>query len=200
MTKLQFLLALHHRLAALPAAEVEERLAFYSEMIEDRIEDGLTEEAAVAAIGTVEEVARRIAEDIPLTKFTQATVRPRRQRKWWETALLIVGSPLWFALLLAAAAVVMAVFLSLWAVIVSLWAAFGLLAGCAAGGIIGGVYITLGGHLSHGLCSIGTGLICGGLAILWFFVCRAATKGLVWLIKRSVSPIKRSFIRKEATV
>lgn len=199
MTKLQFLLALHQRLASLPAAEVEERLAFYSEMIEDRMEDGLSEEEAVAAIGTVEEVARRIAEDIPFTKFTQATVRSRR-RKGWEIALLIVGSPLWFSLLLAAAAVVLSVFLSLWAVVISLWAAFGALAGCAAGGLGGGVCIILSGHLSHGLCCIGTGLICGGLAILWFFVCRAATKGVVWLIKRSVSPIKRSFIRKEAAV
>ena len=193
MTKLQFLLALHHRLAALPAAEVEERLAFYSEMIEDRMEDGLSEEEAVAAIGTVEEVARRIAEDIPLTKFTQATVRPERRRKGWEIALLIVGSPLWFSLLLAAAAVVLSVFFSL-------WAAFGVLAGCAAGGIIGGTVLVVGGYLPDGFAAVGTGLICGGLAILWFFVCRAATKGLVWLTKRSVSPIKRSFIRKEAAV
>lgn len=199
MTKLQFLLALHQRLAALPAAEVEERLAFYSEMIEDCMEDGLSEEEAVAAIGTVEEVARRIAEDIPFTKFTQATVRSRR-RKGWEIALLIVGSPLWFSLLLAAAAVVLSVFFSLWAVVISLWAAFGVLAGCAAGGLGGGICILLSGHLSHGLCCIGMGLICGGLAILWFLVCRAATKGVVWLIKRSVSPIKRSFIRKEAAV
>ena len=200
MTKLQFLSALRHRLSALPTAEVEERLAFYSEMIEDRIEDGLSEEEAVAAIGTVEEVAQRIAEDIPFIKFTQATLRPPRRRKGWEIALLIIGSPLWFSLLLAAAAVVMSLFISLWAVVISLWAAFGVLAGCAAGCIGGGVCIILSGHLSHGLCCIGTGLICGGLAILWFFVCRAATKGLVWLIKRSVSPIKRSFIRKEAVV
>ena len=200
MTKLQFLSALRHRLAALPSAEVEERLAFYREMIEDRIEDGLSEEEAVAAVGTVEEIAQRIAEDIPLTKFTQTTLRPPRQRKGWEIALLIIGSPLWFSLLLAAAAVVLSVFLSLWAVVISLWAVFGALAGGAAGGIGGGVCIILGGHLSTGLCCIGMGLICGGLAILWFFVCRAATKGLVWLIKRSVSPIKRSFIRKEAAI
>ena len=53
MTKLQFLLALHDKLTGLPRDEVEERLNFYSEMIEDRMEDGLSEEEAVAAIGSV---------------------------------------------------------------------------------------------------------------------------------------------------
>lgn len=198
MTKLQFLLALHHRLAALPHHEVEERLAFYSEMIEDRMEDGLTEEQAVASVGTVEEIARQIAEDIPLTKLTQATVRPERRRKGGEIALLIAGAPLWLPLLIAAAAVALSLYLSLWAVIVSLWACFGALIGCAAGGIGGSFPILLSGQLSSGLALIGMGLVCGGLAILWFFGCRAATKGAAWLTKRGVTAVKQSFIRKEA--
>lgn len=39
MTKLQFLMALHEKLSGLPREE--ERLSFYSEMIEDRMEEGL---------------------------------------------------------------------------------------------------------------------------------------------------------------
>ena len=68
MTKLQFLLALHDKLASLPQKEVEERLNFYSEMIEDRMEDGLSEEQAVAAVGATDEIAAQIAAEIPLTK------------------------------------------------------------------------------------------------------------------------------------
>jgi uncharacterized membrane protein len=41
MTKLQFLMALHEKMSGLPREEVEERLEFYSEMIEDRMEEGL---------------------------------------------------------------------------------------------------------------------------------------------------------------
>ena len=37
MTKLKFLLSLHERLRDFPQDEVEERLGFYSEMIEDRV-------------------------------------------------------------------------------------------------------------------------------------------------------------------
>ena len=70
MNKEEFLNALRSALAGLPQEDIEERLAFYSESIDDRVEDGLTEEEAVEAIGTVAEVRdqimaerERIAED-----------------------------------------------------------------------------------------------------------------------------------------
>ena len=50
MTKLNFLLSLNEKLAGLPKNEIEEHLNFYVEMIEDRIEDGMPEEEAVAAL------------------------------------------------------------------------------------------------------------------------------------------------------
>ena len=46
MLKNEFMEQLRSRLVGLPSQEVEERLGFYSEMIDDRIEDGLTEEEA----------------------------------------------------------------------------------------------------------------------------------------------------------
>ena len=63
MNKIDFLLLLHDKLSALPAEEVEEGLNFYSEMIEDRIDEGMTEEEAVASVGSVDEIAAQIAAD-----------------------------------------------------------------------------------------------------------------------------------------
>ena len=40
MRKLEFLAALNVKLSGLPKEEVKERTNFYSEMIDDRIEDG----------------------------------------------------------------------------------------------------------------------------------------------------------------
>ena len=79
MTKLQFLLSLHNKLSGLPQNEIEERLNFYSEMIEDRIEDGLSEEEAVSEIGTVDEIAEQIVSDIPLTKIAKEKIKPKRR-------------------------------------------------------------------------------------------------------------------------
>ena len=47
MTKHEFITQLRDRLSELPEREVEERLSFYVEMIDDRIEDGRTEQEAV---------------------------------------------------------------------------------------------------------------------------------------------------------
>ena len=44
MTKINFILLLSEKLKNLPEKEVEERLSFYSEMIEDRMEEGFSEE------------------------------------------------------------------------------------------------------------------------------------------------------------
>lgn len=51
MQKTEFLDRLRTALADLPAEELEKTLGYYAEMIEDRMEDGMDEEAAVAAMG-----------------------------------------------------------------------------------------------------------------------------------------------------
>ena len=46
MNKQEFLSRLEQALSGLPAEELQERLAFYRESIEDRVEEGLSEEAS----------------------------------------------------------------------------------------------------------------------------------------------------------
>ena len=58
MTKQNFLDKLRTKLKALPKKEVEECLSFYSEMIDDRIEEGLSECDAVSAIGDVNKITK----------------------------------------------------------------------------------------------------------------------------------------------
>ena len=60
MNKRQFLEALNALAGALPRAERERLTAYYSEIIEDSIEDGVPEEEAVAALGSPEEVVREL--------------------------------------------------------------------------------------------------------------------------------------------
>ena len=54
MNKKDFLFSLEKALSGLPKEEVEERLAFYDEIIEDRVEDGLSEEQADMEIGSLD--------------------------------------------------------------------------------------------------------------------------------------------------
>ena len=190
MTKLQFLLTLHERLKALPREESEERLNFYSEMIEDRMEEGLSEEDAVAAVGSVDEIAAQITGELP-------PKTSKRQFKAWEIVLLAVGSPIWFSLLIAAFAVLFSLYVSLWAVMISLWAVFASLAACAVGFIAAGTVFSCNGQLPAGIAMIGAAAICAGLTIFFFFGCKAATSGTVLLTQKTVLWLKNRFTKKE---
>ena len=44
MTKLDFIFQLQKKLTGLPQEDIDERMLFYSEMIDDRMDEGLTEE------------------------------------------------------------------------------------------------------------------------------------------------------------
>lgn len=200
MTKFEFLAGLERALSALSSADREDRLTFYSEMIDDRMEDGLTAEEAVAAIGSLDEVAARIIVDTPLATLVKEKIHTRKQLSGWTVTLLIVGSPVWLSLLIAAIAVVLSLYASLWAVVVALWSAFAAVVGCAAGGLTGGIVLAVGDHVPAGAAMIAAALACGGLSILMFFGCREATKGLVRLTALAVSGIKYSLVKKGESV
>ena len=63
MLKQEFLAQLRDALCGLPQRDIDERLTFYSEMIDDRMEEGLSEEEAVAAVGSVDEIFTLEEED-----------------------------------------------------------------------------------------------------------------------------------------
>ena len=106
----------------------------------------------------------------------------------------MLGAPLWLPLLIAAAAVVFSLYVSLWSIIVSLWSVFASLVGCCIGGLAGGVGLLIGGRTLPGVALLAAGMVCAGLSIFAFFGCRAATKGTVWLGKRLALGIKRCFV------
>lgn len=197
MKKREFLARLRVRLSDLPRRDVEERLSFYSEMIDDRMEEGLSEEEAVSAIGSADSVASQIAVDAPLAKAAKEKAKPKRRLKAWVITLLALGSPIWLSLAVAAFAIIFSLYVSSWSVVISLWAAFASVACCAPAGVVAGTVFALTGDGLSGIAIIGAGVACAGLAILLFFGCRAATKGALLLTKGIASGIKNCFSKKE---
>ena len=114
MTKQEFLHNLRKRLSRLPKKDVEERINFYSEMIYDHMEEGLSEDDAVSAVGSIDKIAEQIISDRAEDKFTEGKVSSHKL-KVWELVLVIVGAPLWLPILIA-------VFSVIWSVVVILWA------------------------------------------------------------------------------
>lgn len=199
MDKQAFLAALSTRLSGLPQADLEERLNFYSEMIDDYVEEGLSESEAVCKIGTVDDIVIQILEDTPLSRIAKARIHLRRKRSSFETAMLILGAPIWLSLLISAFAVVFSLYVSLWAAVISIWSGFVSIAAGAFCGIWGGVYLAVTGYGLSGGVLIGLGLVCVGLSILAFFVCKVLTKGAVYLTKKMVLLIKNRLMKKEVS-
>lgn len=139
------------------------------------------EEEAVAAVGTVDEIAAQIVGEAPRTEEKE---KQKRQLKAWEIVLLVLGSPLWVSLLMGAIAMAASVYVSIWAVIISLWAVFGALIGSAAGGIAGGAVLAVTADVFVGVAMIGAGAVLAGLSIFVFFGCKAATAGVCLLTKK----------------
>lgn len=197
MSKQEFLAELRKALSGLPQGDIEDRLTFYSEMIDDRMEEGLAEGDAVSEIGTVDEVAAQIVGEIPLTKLVKERVRPKRALRVWEIVLLALGSPLWLSLLAALLSVTFAGYLVVWSVIFCLWAMEAALMGFAFYGAVAAVIHVVQGNGFIGLAALGAGTFCAGLSIFLLFGCKEATKGILLLTKKVALGVKSLFIRKE---
>lgn len=196
MNKQEFLAALAEGLTGLPQADVEERLAFYGEMIDDRMEEGLTEEEAVKEAGPVQDIVSQILAEIPLSRLVKERVSPGRALRAWEIVLLTLGAPVWLSLLIAVLAAVLSAYGAIWAALVSLWAAGVGAAGCA---IAGGVSFAVLASQGHGLQSIavlGAGIACAGVSILLFAGAEGATGGILLFTKRVLLGIKRRSVAK----
>lgn len=198
MTKVQFILALKDQLRGLSAEDAEKAIQYYSEMIDDRMEDGLSEEEAVAAVGNIDEIAQQIMEEQPLTKRVAAKLRPKRKLEGWEIALLIISAPIWLSLFISLASGLFSTYMGIWAIIISLYAIGVALVASAVGGALAAIILCFTGQFVPALFVLGCGLICGGLSFFLFAGGKYTAKGTVWVTKKLFSWIKSLFVRKEA--
>ena len=213
MTKTVFLRTLSEKLVSftperISPSDAVRALNYYEEMIDDRMEDGMSEEEAVAAVGHPDDVFRAVLASlsaIPKTEPDRAARAPdpvalepeRKKRSPWLVALLIVSSPVWISLLIAAGAVLFSLYVVLWALIVSSWAVFAGLAGGGALLIVSSVPLFAENGLSAAMASLGMGLAAIGLAILFFLFCIAATRFAARLTVSSLRGVLSLFDRKE---
>lgn len=198
MNRWAFLEELRKELSFLPENDIEERLSFYGEMIDDRMEDGLSQEEAVAAIGSVEEIVSQVISDTPLSKIAKERLKPKIRLSFWTIFLIVLGSPVWLSVLISVFAVVFAVYASVWSIIISFWSVFvSLLASGFALTAASFIFFFLEKGLT-GLVSFGVGLICIGLSIFVFYGCKTATRGILTLTKKLAKAIKNGFVRRSA--
>lgn len=185
MNKIEFAAELERLLQDLPEEERKRSVDFYSEMIDDRMEDGESEEAAVAGLGSPRSVADGIMEN------AAGSISRRRKIDPWMIVLAVMASPIWLPILVSAAAVVLSLFVSVWSVILSFAAAaIGIAAGAVGGaGVSAVMFVTQ--PLADAVFILGCSIMLAGVAIFGVYASERlivlSAKGTARLFKWSVS-------------
>lgn len=80
MTKAGFLTKLADALSDIPAADRDAALTFFTEQLDDRIEDGMTEAEAVESLGSFREIVASLHEDAATTQPSSPHAQTQAER------------------------------------------------------------------------------------------------------------------------
>lgn len=180
MTKLEFVNELGDRLSSLSPDEVKPILDYYLESIADRMDDGMTEEEAIASLGDPGELAQKHLSEMVPPKApepeTKTLVIPekhleskpqKRRLPLWAVILLIIGFPVWGGIGIGILGAVFGVYVAIWSVLLSLLVAAGSM---ILGGIAGVVLACFGFVIPAGaamlVLAVGLSLCCTALGFL----------------------------------
>ena len=196
MTKADFLRLLERALMQLSEEERQKNLEYYSELLDDMMEEGMTEAEATAKLGSPNQIAQSILQEMPLGKLVSTRMKPKSGWTPLAIVLAVVGSPVWVPLLLMCAAVVFALFVSIWALgFAAVAVVIALAVAVVAAPIIAIRAAVM--TLPLGLILLGAGLVLLGLCVLGGLMavelCKLLWQLTVWLAHK----IKGLFIRKE---
>lgn len=199
MNKEEYLGQIRQRLAGLPQNDIEERLAFYDEKIDVHVKEGETEEEAIRAIGTVDEVVEKTLSEIPLSKLVRNKVRPEKQTQVWKIVLLICTFPIWLPLLIVFFVLIFVLFVILWSLLIAFYAAsFALAVATLATVPVVVLYLGIGNIPGAGLFS-GLFLVMAGITLLFYTLCLGITKGAMAAMRGTIKGVKSMFVGKGET-
>lgn len=145
----------------------------------------------------LEETASKEYKQEETTSKEYKQEETQKKLNTWQKVLLILGSPLWFALLIAVISIIASMYIVLWAITISFWAIFVSIVSTALSMILVGIGFAFTNIKLAGIAMISIGIFCTGLSILLFFACKSVTKAILWLTKESIKWIKNHFLKRE---
>lgn len=192
MTRAEYLERLRAALALMPAEEREAQLAYYEELFDDMLEDGMSEAEAAEHLGEPETVAEELLAEIPLSTLVKNRVQAQGKPSALTVVLLVLGAPLWLPLLIAAFAILFSLLITLWALGLSL----GIVLPAVGISLIAvGVGTLLGRTALPLLMAVG-GVLCGaGVLILGVLLMGVIMRGFARLCRTIWRGCKKALLR-----
>jgi len=194
MNKKEFFALFREELSGLPKDDLEERVSFYEEIINDKMDEGKTEEQAVAELGSVESIVEQIASETSIMKLVKEKYKLKRALRGWEIALLIAGFPLWLPLAITFFVLVFVFYVLTWLLSIIAASIEVALISASVAGLISFFALLFTG--SFELAPLGVFLACTGASILFAFVCYYAVILNIKLSKGLFLGIKKSFMKR----
>lgn len=172
MNKKLFLKRVALYLVDLNDIERNKFISYYKEIIEDYLENGLTEQEAIEKIGSPKEIAEMILEE------TRSAMIPVQNRKGsLNRFFVLITFPIWGMILLSLCIMISCVPISLFIIEIVLF-----VVGVVS--IIGAPLIMMDFHIPVGIVQFGVSIICFGVLIALFPVlalCYKKTK--IWIVR-----------------
>lgn len=190
MNRNDFLCSLERLLSDLPDKDRMTQLSYYSEIISDMTEDGLSENDALEKLGTPEEISAEIHSQIP------PVVKVKHSWTPLSITLTAAGSPLWFPIALVLICVLVAIYIAIWCVVVALFAVVLSIGLAALAALVTG-FLLIFKNAGETLFMLGCALLLAGLTVLAFLGSFYTAKALIKLTRAIWRCIKKLFKRKE---
>lgn len=190
MTKNEFIREIKIKTKHLTKAERREIISYYNEMISERMEDGMTEAEAIAAIGSVDELMSTYAPAKP------ESVRRSPRLRAWHIVLIVLGSPIWIVLLAAAFVILLSFYIVIWAVVIAFYAVFVSLAAASLACFVAGFISLVTAGPAFFFAYMGAGCVLGGLALLWLMLSNILAKAMAKLSGKTAKGIFRFFFKR----
>ena len=200
MGKIEFLYELDSSLAMLPEEDRKRSIEYYSEIIDDRIEDGIPEEKAVAYLGSIDDIVSQIVSETPLPRLIKTKFKKKdasaMPAKIWEKILLVFGFLVFGLPIIASVfAVVVSIYASLWAVVISLFAVSLALVVAGIGTVIAFFPLLVMGYIPNAFISLGAGFVSLGLVLPFFYIAKYSAISAILVSRGIIIATKKSFIR-----
>lgn len=193
MNKQEYLSELQKRISALPESEQQKTLDYYSELIDDKVEDtGLNEEEVISKMENPRKVASNVMGDVKISTViknsTKAIKDKMKGENVWLVVLLCVFA---FPFIVAVLSAVFAVFVAIYAVAISIFLASISIA-------VGGVAIILSAILNPVdlITSCCWGGLCVGLGLWLIYPSYLAMVGVFRLTGKLFRFIKIKVLRR----
>ena len=186
------------RAAKLPSSAIAEGVEFYTEAIDDRMEEGASEEEAVARMGSLEDARAAVSAEVP--PVPRRIARLSTGSHALDIALAVIACPVWIPFALACIGILASVYLALWLVVAAVWMLLTVAFLTGAVGVFAAFWGVASGAPAMGLLGLGIGLAASGIALLAVPLAAWATSALVKLAERFGRWVAGLFMRgrKEA--